>query len=492
MTCPCKMKKKPLDRPRAPLTKPLESCLYCAEKHLGTASALARELGYEAPNLGFIVGELVAAAWHLAAGGPERQALAEKIRDFRHAIQQRTIRPLQADFAPFLREIDRLISAEKDASVSAAAPAAAEPINPVRDDTAIVLSGRPDLLSAWLCAWKNSPNAGRWPVCIFDTGQLTEAFRENAVKIPGVTVSDLSADVAAAAKRIGTTKPYGAHACKTAALLRCPKRYAVWFDHDVEILGDITPIVEQAIASGKWFAAPMYGSFGVNLYVGKRVAQNALMVVDTQSQQLRKWHEEASKIREWSDELVFARVFGVMDATRLGICNLYRPEWYASPDTMPEMRTSIPAATDALMHLDPLPIVRHWCGLWGPRAFLARYPEGETISGEKPPAPSTPAIEVLDDRVPLVVPLAYRPDAPDHELKILLRSVAENARNLGEIIIGLDGPGPQWPPHGFDPARRTGKQGLQHRQEGRGAFRGGRPCKPGGAVFGRQRVSAPG
>lgn len=122
MTCPCKTHKDAkhpaLDTHLAFSGQPTASCLYCAEKHLATAAALAREQGYEAPNLGYIVGELVAAAWHLASGGNDRQELASKIRDLRHDIQRRKIRPAETDFAPLLREIDRLITVDIAAAPS--------------------------------------------------------------------------------------------------------------------------------------------------------------------------------------------------------------------------------------------------------------------------------------------------------------------------------------------------------------------------------------
>lgn len=87
MTCKCKEHGVPdADAPHwhDPKIRPGEPCPLCAEKHLATAAALAREMGYEGVNWQWIVGELVCAAWHLA-GDPT--GLAFKIRDTRHVVQ---------------------------------------------------------------------------------------------------------------------------------------------------------------------------------------------------------------------------------------------------------------------------------------------------------------------------------------------------------------------------------------------------------------------
>lgn len=95
-------------------TSPIEGCLYCAEKHLSTAAALARELGYIAVNRGYVIGEIVAACWHLNGTKiPEAISLADKLRDFRHKIQNRADDKECQDFAPYLEEIDKLINTEK-------------------------------------------------------------------------------------------------------------------------------------------------------------------------------------------------------------------------------------------------------------------------------------------------------------------------------------------------------------------------------------------
>lgn len=65
---------------------PTEECIFCGEKHFSTAYALAVEKGYESPNRQRIIGELVAAQWHLWKKAP---AIAARLRDIRHTVQQR-------------------------------------------------------------------------------------------------------------------------------------------------------------------------------------------------------------------------------------------------------------------------------------------------------------------------------------------------------------------------------------------------------------------
>ena len=86
---------------------PEEPCVFCAEKHIGTAKELARENGYEVPNRLAIIGQLVAAGWHLHKENPE---LAAKVRDIRHLIQWR--REAEVDWMPVAVEIDRLATEE--------------------------------------------------------------------------------------------------------------------------------------------------------------------------------------------------------------------------------------------------------------------------------------------------------------------------------------------------------------------------------------------
>jgi hypothetical protein len=108
MTCSChKQHDAALDFAK----RPTEACIYCAEKHISAAAALARENGYEAMNRTMLIGELVLAQWHLWTLD---RPLAEKIRDLRHALQSGEPYDLPA--------LAALVSAEAGKAAEKAAP----------------------------------------------------------------------------------------------------------------------------------------------------------------------------------------------------------------------------------------------------------------------------------------------------------------------------------------------------------------------------------
>ncbi len=95
-------------------TKPVEGCLYCAEKHIATAACLAREIGYEGVNRGYIIGELVAACWHLhGIKFKEAEELSNKLREFRHKIQSREEDSSCLNFDSYLQDISDLIDLDR-------------------------------------------------------------------------------------------------------------------------------------------------------------------------------------------------------------------------------------------------------------------------------------------------------------------------------------------------------------------------------------------
>ena len=81
MTCNCH---KRHDEELNFAKRPTEPCYLCAEKHIATAAALARENGYDSANRVMLIGELVLAQWHLWSLD---RKLAESVRDLRHQIQ---------------------------------------------------------------------------------------------------------------------------------------------------------------------------------------------------------------------------------------------------------------------------------------------------------------------------------------------------------------------------------------------------------------------
>ena len=121
MTCKCN-EKRLRDHPHPHddnhRTRPDEVCYYCAEKHLSTAATLAKEQGYAGINRGYIIGELVAASWHLYGGGKAAAELSAALREFRHRIQSRREDETLTDFSPYLLAIDAIIRADMAASES--------------------------------------------------------------------------------------------------------------------------------------------------------------------------------------------------------------------------------------------------------------------------------------------------------------------------------------------------------------------------------------
>ena len=91
---------------------PATQCVFCAEKHLSYANALAEEAGYVAINRQRIIGELTAAALHLYK---EHAELAEKVRTIRHLIQQR--REAEVDWHPLLTAMDWTATAAANENV---------------------------------------------------------------------------------------------------------------------------------------------------------------------------------------------------------------------------------------------------------------------------------------------------------------------------------------------------------------------------------------
>lgn len=104
-----------------PLTKrPNTPCIYCAEKHIDTAAADAREYGYEGANRGYVIGEIRAAEIHLhSIPDAAAQELCTALRELRHKIQDRREDPASIDFDPYMAAIDAIIRADLAAEESA-------------------------------------------------------------------------------------------------------------------------------------------------------------------------------------------------------------------------------------------------------------------------------------------------------------------------------------------------------------------------------------
>lgn len=110
-----------VDRPGT--KRPEEPCVFCAEKHLSTAYALAQEGGYEGKNRLRMIGELVLAQWHLWL---DHRAIAVKIRDLRHAVQSWK-QPADGLWDAASAEVQALTRAEAGRLAAADAAASPEP-----------------------------------------------------------------------------------------------------------------------------------------------------------------------------------------------------------------------------------------------------------------------------------------------------------------------------------------------------------------------------
>lgn len=103
MPCSCRHNQKVRDGFEK---KPKTPCIFCAEKHLSTAFALAKESGYEDINRQWVIGELVLAQWHMK-NFPEE---AMEIRKIRHLVQSR--KEKEVVWEPILEKIGKLAESE--------------------------------------------------------------------------------------------------------------------------------------------------------------------------------------------------------------------------------------------------------------------------------------------------------------------------------------------------------------------------------------------
>ena len=241
-------------------------------------------------------------------------------------------------------------------------------------DLTILSAGRAEILVAFLRAFLRSPSSGKFRLCIGNDGSFPPLFLRRLAEIPNISVFDYAPIFAAARAQFHRDEHHAGWATKPAVIARCPTRWCLWLDHDCEVLGDLSPIAEYAIASGKWFAAPFYASLPTLRYAWTRLAQNGLCVVDTHSPRLAEWLEATARRKNANDEESFVAMYGSAAAAATDCCDLARANWYASPDCFADRIRGWHAASEAMARRSPPPIVRHWTAGQGKIRFRALYP----------------------------------------------------------------------------------------------------------------------
>ena len=242
----------------------------------------------------------------------------------------------------------------------------------IREEVTVMTAGAADMLACWAEAWTRSGNEG-WRVWIGDGG-MPDAQRARFQR-DGFELFDM---VEAESSCVGTFgKKHSTHhalwASKVHAIAKCPTRWCFWLDHDAEVRGDITPIVEHGLSLGKWLSAPKYASMPAKRFPGKRVAQNGMMLVDTGDSDLLNWMVWMEQYNAPNDETALPHLYGGFDAADADIGDLYRPEWYVSCDCFHEVHQSIAQATEKVRTAKA--VVRHWCAPAGKRMFKRLYAE---------------------------------------------------------------------------------------------------------------------
>lgn len=235
------------------------------------------------------------------------------------------------------------------------------------NDITVLTAGRQETLESWLKAWVNSPSFGKFKVMIGDDG-FSKEFK-NKIDSLGITRFDMKPINSKCVERYG--KKYSVHhsmwSSKVLAIQQCPTHWCFWMDHDVEVCGDITPIIEYALKQNNWLAAPKYESMGQGRFKNRRITQNGIMIVNKDSPNIKLWEEGMLKLECPNDETCIHRIFGGWDNANNNITDLYKPEWYSSVDCLPEINIGVYPATEKLKTVKS--ILRHWCSRAGKLAF---------------------------------------------------------------------------------------------------------------------------
>ena len=243
----------------------------------------------------------------------------------------------------------------------------------------VIVSGSPDLVPVWCEAWARSGN--RNPVRFFaDSTWGAEAW--TACGRVG-TVEDATAIYADVIRRMKPGAPQFkiGWMAKAEIMRQARSEWAVWIDHDVEVQGDIGPIVQYAMENAEWFASPVYESF-CDEDLGKHVAQHGIIVYKPGHEKMKRWADYVPTQSDPNDEHNFMTCFGGYEAARREVLDLYRPEWYESRQTgeMPvRLEEAVPRLENSkatLVHWTSrelkAPMIRHLKSVESERTKLVR------------------------------------------------------------------------------------------------------------------------
>jgi len=196
-------------------------------------------------------------------------------------------------------------------------------------DAVVVLSGAPHMIRAWVKSYKMSSNT--LPVEVFENSlePIDDETREGIKSIGRVIdATDIYREVSNQTPR--RCRQHG-WVVKQYILASVQHEWAIWCDHDLEIRGDLTPMLDYMVhCKGAWFGSPRYAPM-TRRYSGGRVAQHGIMILKPRSAQMRKWVEYCDAHPEESnDEIQFYRAFSPYPEQE--VVDLYRPEWYDTFD----------------------------------------------------------------------------------------------------------------------------------------------------------------
>lgn len=251
----------------------------------------------------------------------------------------------------------------------------------------VIVSGAAEMMGAWCGAWLRSGN--RNPVRFFADATWGAEVRAVCGRVG--TVEDATAIYAAVVNRMKPgSKAYKIGWMAKAEIMRAARgEWAVWIDHDVEVQGDIGPMVEYAMKNAEWFASPVYASFCKEDLL-EHVAQHGIIVYKPGCEKMKKWADYVPTQSDPNDEHHFMRCFGGYESAKAEVLDLYRKEWYESLQTgampirfeeaVPRLEKSAAVLVHWTSRAMKEPMIRHLTGPAAEPAHAAVNSGGVTSS----------------------------------------------------------------------------------------------------------------